>query len=225
MVKRGAKSDYGRLLALWYSNPSKVLSFNQIVAEATKWGYTKRTIINYLNQLVAEGLLEKTVDIKRQTFYKPSEKLREIRESIDIIKKLTEPNLDFWVLQEHNLGYPLQYLAAQLQIAILRGLRHYALKGDFESFRQIFEMWIDAGFRDAVYKLAEILPKISDDEEYLEWLIDDNIKALSEDFKLVSKAWRKRNIKKQLESYKKKIEKLRQSTSQLVQKPKEGVSE
>lgn len=214
MAKRGAKSDYGRLLSLWFSNPSKALSFNEIVMEATKMGYTKRTIINYLNQLVAQGLLEKTVDIKRQTFYKPSKKLTEITK-IDIdrdrklIEKLTNVEYDFWILEHYNLGFPLQYLTSMLQITILNGL-YYVLKGDFETFRQIFELWIDAGFRNAIYKMAEVFLKISDDKELLEAIIYENKKELREDWHAIRKLWRKRDIRKQIQAFIKEREKLRQ---------------
>lgn len=80
MAKRGQKSDYKRLLALWSKNPTEPLPFTYIQAEAQKLGYTKRTVINYLNQLVAGGFLEKTVDLKRQTFYKPREAILVKRE-------------------------------------------------------------------------------------------------------------------------------------------------
>ncbi|MEM3798372.1 MAG: hypothetical protein QXY74_08090 [Candidatus Bathyarchaeia archaeon] len=91
MAKRGRKSDYKRLLALWSKNPTKPLPFTYIQAEAQKMGYTKRTVINYLNQLVREKLLEKIVDTNRNTFYKPrntSEVLRHFL--INQIQEITD---------------------------------------------------------------------------------------------------------------------------------------
>ncbi|MEM4454432.1 MAG: hypothetical protein QXT28_06970 [Thermofilaceae archaeon] len=82
MAKRGRKSDYKRLLALWAKNPTEPLPFTYIQAEAQKMGYAKRTVINYLNQLVAENFLEKTVDLKRQTFYKPRETILVRKEAL-----------------------------------------------------------------------------------------------------------------------------------------------
>ncbi len=70
-VKRGPKSNPEKLLTIWRNNFTKPLPFHYILNEGEKIGYTKRTVINYLNQLVRNGVLEKIVDVNRNTFYKP----------------------------------------------------------------------------------------------------------------------------------------------------------
>ncbi|MEM1661061.1 MAG: hypothetical protein QXR17_08005 [Candidatus Bathyarchaeia archaeon] len=147
MAKRGRKSDYKRLLALWSKNPTEPLPFTYIQAEAQKMGYTKRTVINYLNQLVAENFLEKTVDLKRQTFYKPREAILVKREAlkqtveavqseriIESIEKLAslEPYIkivDFLALHRgvsrkqlaHSLGFSEEQCATLLNTLLQNG--------------------------------------------------------------------------------------------------------
>lgn len=131
MVKRGAKSDYKRLLALWRENPQKPLAFNQILNEAKNWGYTKRTVINYVNQLVREKFLEKTVDINRNTFYKPTnpfevkkEGLKEFVSSLNdetFLKELEEyaslePYFKIFEKLAFQRGASTQQLTQQLNI-------------------------------------------------------------------------------------------------------------
>ena len=67
------------LLQIWESyvladpeEKEEELPFPTIVERAErKLGIKKRTVINYLNELIKNEILEKRVDEKRNTFYKP----------------------------------------------------------------------------------------------------------------------------------------------------------
>jgi DNA-binding Lrp family transcriptional regulator len=76
------------------------LSFNEIAELAEEKGISKRTLINYLNRLVKEGVLEKLVDENRNTYYRLAQtdaSLRRwlkarIKEAIEDIEILVSPN-------------------------------------------------------------------------------------------------------------------------------------
>jgi predicted transcriptional regulator len=73
MVRTGPKIHRKSLLKIW-QNKQSPLSFPEIIELAhQRLNLEKRTVINYLNYLVAEKILEKTVDSNRKTYYKPKD--------------------------------------------------------------------------------------------------------------------------------------------------------
>jgi len=76
MSKPGPPSDPQKILKIWNDeDPNNwyiELPFSKIIEKSnTQLNLKKRTAINYLNKLVDDKILEKRVNNKRQTFYKP----------------------------------------------------------------------------------------------------------------------------------------------------------
>lgn len=78
MVRSGPKRYVKDLLTIWERSifgGYEELPFPTILERAKeKFGLETRTVINYLNDLVEDEKLEKRVDNKRNTFYKPKDK-------------------------------------------------------------------------------------------------------------------------------------------------------
>jgi DNA-binding MarR family transcriptional regulator len=98
-MKRGPKTFFDSILNFWKKH-SMALSFNEIAELAEEKGISKRTLINYLNRLVKEGVLEKLVDENRNTYYRLAQtdaSLRrwlkaQIKEDIEDIEISVSPN-------------------------------------------------------------------------------------------------------------------------------------
>jgi predicted transcriptional regulator len=78
MAKTGPKDYSNKLLRLWwensYDNEMRAISFSEIIerAEANpQLHFKKRTTINYLNELVEQGVLVKQNGSDRKTYYTP----------------------------------------------------------------------------------------------------------------------------------------------------------
>lgn len=87
-MKRGPRNNAKCLLTVWYlGDIDAELPYSLIVVRARQFGIQERTVINYLNLLVETKILEKSVNTKRNTFYKPLNKTEVmkaiLRESID----------------------------------------------------------------------------------------------------------------------------------------------
>ncbi|MEM2609926.1 MAG: hypothetical protein QXQ47_06820 [Candidatus Bathyarchaeia archaeon] len=147
MVKKGPTPKYNELLKIWSGRENEELSFNVILQEAKKLGFQKATTINYLNRLVQKNVLQKIVDLKRQTFYKPREAIFVKREAlkqaieaveneriIESIEKLAslEPYIkivDFLALHRgvsrkqlaHSLGFSEEQCATRLNTLLANG--------------------------------------------------------------------------------------------------------
>jgi predicted transcriptional regulator len=122
MVKPGPTTKMKKLLLLWKDKETEVLLFSEILKVAKeKLNIGKRTIINYLNALVEQEILEKTVDQKRNTFYKlmkPLELERTfLKEQIDTMKEKEMTRLlDFYsfelmlnMIEQQKKKLPLNY--------------------------------------------------------------------------------------------------------------------
>ena len=99
MVKSGPKPKVKDLLILWRGQNNAELPFSEIVKIAKEQlGLKKRTVINYLNTLVEQQILEKRVDSKRNTFYKPKNKV-ELKKAIikSIIDDIDDEKLLSWL--------------------------------------------------------------------------------------------------------------------------------
>ena len=111
MAKRGRKKNERMLLTLW-ENSDEEMVFSQIVSLAQqRFGFGKRTVVNYLNSLVANGVLERRVDERRRTYYKPKnlkdvfkEHLKEKIENIDdevllqaFLREISTEDLKYYV--------------------------------------------------------------------------------------------------------------------------------
>jgi Fe2+ or Zn2+ uptake regulation protein len=98
-MKRGPKTFFDSILKFWKKH-NTALSFNTIAELAEEKGISKRTLINYLNRLVKEGVLEKIVDENRNTYYRLAQTdasltrwlKAQIKESIEDIEILVSPN-------------------------------------------------------------------------------------------------------------------------------------
>ncbi|MEM1757212.1 MAG: hypothetical protein QW770_04195 [Candidatus Bathyarchaeia archaeon] len=147
MVKRGPNPRYNELIRIWIGRENEELSFNEVLQEARKLGFQRATTINYLNKLVQENVLQKTVDLRRQTFYKPREAILVKREAlkqtveavqseriIESIEKLAslEPYIkivDFLALHRgvsrkqlaHSLGFSEEQCATLLNTLLQNG--------------------------------------------------------------------------------------------------------
>jgi len=75
--KSGPIRNEKNLLKIWkHKDPDEELSFGTITKIAKEeMGLKKRTVVNYLNILVDKENLEKRVDAKRKTYYRPKNKL------------------------------------------------------------------------------------------------------------------------------------------------------
>ena len=157
MVKKGPTPKYNELLKIWSGRENEELSFNVILQEAKKLGFQKATTINYLNILVQKNVLQKIVDLKRQTFYKPREAILVKREAlkqtveavqserlIESIEKLAslEPYIkivDFLALHRgvsrkqlaHSLGFSEEQCATLLNTLLQNGFVN-PCEGGFE---------------------------------------------------------------------------------------------
>jgi len=70
-MKPGPKENARVLLTIWRGSRD-MKNFREIVKAAEEQlNLKRRTVIKHLNKLVQQGILEKHVDIKRNTFYKP----------------------------------------------------------------------------------------------------------------------------------------------------------
>jgi len=98
-MKRGPKTFFDSILKFWRKN-NMALPFSTIVEFAEAEGISKRTLINYLNRLVKEGVLEKLVDENRNTYYRIAQNnaslvrwlKAQIKESIENIEITVSPN-------------------------------------------------------------------------------------------------------------------------------------
>jgi len=93
MAKSGPQSREDELLKLWRNMENETLSFKQIVEAAKLLGFEKRTVINYLNKLVKKNVLEKIVDINRNTYYR----VINLAKLNKVLVKDSVESLPFWL--------------------------------------------------------------------------------------------------------------------------------
>lgn len=156
-------------------------------------GLSTATLSKRLKDL--EGIVERKLD-KDSEEYPPPVYYR-IKPSITqsewfkVFKDFLKEDFEFWVVQKRNIGYFLQYLTVQLNLAVIGALRDYLGDSNFEAFNQTLDSLIISWFRDSILKLAETLPQLSKDKRLLHQILNGVEKGVLEDFDLICKKWRK----------------------------------
>ena len=136
MVKRGQKKNERILLTLWKKADGE-LSFSEISSLAQqKLGLAKRTIINYLNSLVASGVLERRVDEQRRTFYKPKNLKDVFKEHL---KEKIENTDDEVLLQTFLREISAEHLECYVTLSLPEVID--SLKEDLNWLKYIYEKY------------------------------------------------------------------------------------
>jgi len=105
MVRSGPKGEANDLLKIWNpKNLEEELPYSVIVERAKEiLDVKERTVINYLNCLVEDRDLEKRVDDKRNTFYKPINKMKVTK---SVLHQLIEQTKDDFAIEAlFGLGF------------------------------------------------------------------------------------------------------------------------
>jgi len=163
-IKRGRKTEYFEQLLTFWKKCNMTLSFSDIVESAESKGITKRTVINYLNRLVKEGVLEKIVDADRNTYYRLTKTPNaydkwlkaHIKGSIEEIEIYVSPNETTVLgILASLTSFFIMYMIAERQTSSLKKI----IEVFKESVKETLELWESIENLEDAIKIIESLSR------------------------------------------------------------------